>query len=51
MRVLEKGLHNLATELEVHMTTPIEQENWNTIIDKIESKIRSIDGEEKGLIK
>jgi len=40
MRVLEIGLRVLANDLQVTFPTPIELENWNTIIEKIESTIR-----------
>jgi hypothetical protein len=40
MRVLEIGLRVLASDLSVSFPTPIELENWNTIIEKIEAEIR-----------
>jgi hypothetical protein len=40
MRVLEIGLRVLANDLNVVFPTPIELQNWNTIIEKIESTIR-----------
>lgn len=43
MRVLEKGLHALAAELQIPMAANIELENWKNIIDQIESKIRSLE--------
>lgn len=43
MRVLERGLHRLATDLEVGMNGELELENWKNVIDQIEKKIRSME--------
>jgi hypothetical protein len=48
MRVLEKGLHALARELKITFPTPLELENWQNIIDKIESEIRDLNKLPKG---
>jgi hypothetical protein len=47
MRVLEAGLHALAKNLNVTMAATIELENWQNIIDQIESKI---DNEKAALV-
>lgn len=39
MRVLEKGLHDLARRLEVPMADHIEYEQWHVVIDQITSTI------------
>ena len=44
MRVLELGLAALATELGISF----EFENWHTVIERIESEIRKLDGLPKG---
>ena len=51
MRVLEKGLHALAKELGIAFPTPIELENWQNIIEKIESEIRKLNQLPKGQAK
>lgn len=51
MRVLEHGLRGLAADLKVAFPGPIELENWQNIIEKIESEIRKINDQPKGLQK
>ncbi len=51
MRVLEKGLHSLATELQIPMAANVELENWKNIIDQIEKKIRDLEQLPKSPIK
>ncbi len=46
--MLEKGLHSLATELGVGMSSGIEFENWKNIIDQIEKEIRKLEALPKG---
>lgn len=41
MRALEQPLHLLADRVGVVFPTPLELENWKTIIDKIESKVNA----------
>lgn len=48
MRVLERGLHRLASDLEVPMSAAVEYENWRNIIDSIEKTIRSMEQLPKG---
>ena len=48
MRVLEKGLHNLADHLQISMGSNVEFENWKNIIDQIEAKIRELEQLPKG---
>lgn len=43
MRVLEKGLHSLATHLGLGLSSEIELENWKNIIDQIERGIRALE--------
>ena len=40
MRILERGLHALARNLQVTMAATIELQNWHNIIEQIESAIR-----------
>jgi hypothetical protein len=47
MRVAERGLGVMARELKV----PFERENWQNVIEGIESKIKAIDAWPKGLSK
>lgn len=51
MRVLEHGLRALAADLQISFSTPIELENWQNIIEKIESEIREINKQPKGMQK
>lgn len=48
MRVLEKGLHAFARELKITFPTPLELENWQNIIEKIESEIKELNKLPKG---
>ncbi|MGE3074475.1 MAG: hypothetical protein AB7O30_07635 [Dehalococcoidia bacterium] len=43
MRVLERGLHWFANELQIGMAETVELENWKNIIDQIESRIRGME--------
>jgi hypothetical protein len=51
MRVLEKGLHWLATKIGVSMTPEIDLINWKNIIDQIEKQIRDLEKEPKSRAK
>ena len=51
MRILEIGLRALANDLKVTFPSPIELENWQSIIEKIESEIRQVNQQPKGLQK
>jgi hypothetical protein len=51
MRALEHGLRALAASLNVSFPTPIELENWQNIIEKVESEIKAINNQPKGLQK
>lgn len=48
MRALEIALHVLAAELGVKFPASIELENWQNIIEKIESAIRKLENQPKG---
>jgi hypothetical protein len=43
MRILELGLREIATTLQVPLAPRIDTENWKNIIDQIESKIREME--------
>jgi hypothetical protein len=43
MRVVERGLHHLARELQVPMSADVDLENWRNIIDQIDAEIRKLE--------
>jgi hypothetical protein len=51
MRVLEKGLLALAADLKVTFPVSITLENWQNIIEKIESEIKAVNQQAKSVQK
>jgi len=48
MRVLEKGLKALADKLAVPFSIPFEYQNWQNIIEQIESRIKDLEKQKAG---
>jgi hypothetical protein len=48
MRVLEKGLKSLADKLVVPFTVPFEYQNWQNVIEQIESRIKDLEKQKAG---
>jgi len=47
MGILQYGLYDLAKRLEIPFSDTLDLENWKTIIDQIESKIRALESMKK----
>lgn len=51
MRALELGLHAFAHHLNLQFAAPVEPQNWQNLIEKIEAEIRSLQKLPKGTAK
>jgi hypothetical protein len=51
MRVLEKGLKALAAKLNIQFSIPFDYQNWQNIIEQIESEIKKLDQQKAGQFK